>query len=154
MDIHWSGLETKRYGESSYPVDTANITTLRNMHHTKEKGDRGVLEVQLDLFKQGWMILHPQTEHAPFDLVAYRNGKFRRVQVKYRKCCRGKLTVTFRRSWSDKNGVHCEYVNMNNIDVFGIYCPTTNECYYIDTKPDLKCVTINLDDPSYKSMQL
>jgi hypothetical protein len=53
-------------------------------HHTKCKGDLGVLKAQLDLFEQGFTICVPQTEHAPFDLVAYRHGEFRRVQVKYR----------------------------------------------------------------------
>ncbi len=53
-------------------------------HHTKDKGDLGVLKAQVDLFEQGFTICLPQTEHSPFDLVAYKNGKFYRVQVKYR----------------------------------------------------------------------
>ena len=44
------------------------------MHHTKEKGDLGVLKAQLDMFEQGFVILNPVTEHAPFDLVAYKDG--------------------------------------------------------------------------------
>jgi hypothetical protein len=43
------------------------------VHHTKEKGDLGVLKAQLDLFEQGFLILNPVTEHAPFDLVAYKD---------------------------------------------------------------------------------
>jgi hypothetical protein len=39
-------------------------------HHTKDKGDLGVLKAQLDLFEQGFAILVPLTEHCPFDLVA------------------------------------------------------------------------------------
>lgn len=35
-------------------------------HHTKTKGDLGVLKVKLDLFEQGFLILNPETEHAPF----------------------------------------------------------------------------------------
>lgn len=31
------------------------------------------------------MILNPETEHAPFDIVAYKEGIFKRVQIKYRK---------------------------------------------------------------------
>ena len=49
------------------------------MHHTKVKGDLGVFKAQLDLFEQGFVILSPVTEHAPFDLVAYKDGLFRRV---------------------------------------------------------------------------
>jgi len=30
------------------------------LHHTKEKGDLGVLKAQLDLFEQGFMILNPR----------------------------------------------------------------------------------------------
>ena len=116
------------------------------MHHTKDKGDRGVMEVQLDLFKQGWMILHPQTEHAPFDLVAYKDGKFLRVQVKYRKFRKNRLEITFRHSWSDSKGTYSEYVNMIDIDVFGIYCPDTDCCYYVPAKSDLKCVVIHPDN--------
>ena len=43
------------------------------MHHTKQKGDLGVLKAQLDLFEQGFILLNPMTEHAPFDLVAYKD---------------------------------------------------------------------------------
>ena len=41
-------------------------------HHTKQKGDLGVLKAQVDLFEQGFTILAPLTEHSPFNLVAYR----------------------------------------------------------------------------------
>ena len=53
------------------------------LHHTKNKGDLGVLKAQLDLFEQGFTVRVPLTEHLPFDLVAYKEGEFRRVQVKY-----------------------------------------------------------------------
>ncbi len=39
-------------------------------HHTKDKGDIGVLKAQADLYQKGWITLNPATEHAPFDLVA------------------------------------------------------------------------------------
>jgi len=45
-------------------------------HHTKDKGDLGVLKAQLDLFEQGFTIFVPLTEHCPFDLVAYKTGNF------------------------------------------------------------------------------
>jgi len=48
-------------------------------HHTKDKGDLGVLKAQIDLFEQGFTIFVPLTEHCPFDLVAYKDGEFRRV---------------------------------------------------------------------------
>jgi len=62
------------------------------MHHTKTKGDLGVLKAQVDLFEQGFMILLSQTEHAPFDLCIYKDGRFRRVQVKYRAVDRQRIS--------------------------------------------------------------
>ncbi len=103
------------------------------MHHTKEKGDLGVLKAQLDLFEQGFMILQPMTEHAPFDLVAYRGGCFVRIQVKHRKLDRtGKLELKFRGSWADKHGTHSVPVDKDEIDLICVYCPDTDECYYLD----------------------
>ena len=64
------------------------------MHHTKERGDLGVLKAQLDLFEQGYSILNPGTEHAPFDLVAYKDCEFKRIQVKYKSADKsGSITV-------------------------------------------------------------
>lgn len=45
-------------------------------HHTKEKGDLGVLKAKIALHEQGFMILNPETEHSPFDLVGYKDRKF------------------------------------------------------------------------------
>ena len=42
------------------------------------------------------------TEHAPFDLVAYEDGCFHRLQVKYRTATRGAVTVSFRSVWADR----------------------------------------------------
>jgi hypothetical protein len=51
-------------------------------HHTKSKGDLGVLKAQADLAEQGYMVLLPLTKHQAFDLVIYKDGLFKSVQVK------------------------------------------------------------------------
>ena len=58
-------------------------------HHTKTKGDLAVAKALADLSEQGFVVLLPLTEHAPFDLVAYAASRFVRVQVKYRTAVRG-----------------------------------------------------------------
>ncbi|MCL1870311.1 MAG: group I intron-associated PD-(D/E)XK endonuclease [Promicromonosporaceae bacterium] len=58
-------------------------------HHTKDKGDLGVAKPHADIVGQGFTVLFPATEHAPFDLVAYADGTFYRVQVKYRSALTG-----------------------------------------------------------------
>jgi hypothetical protein len=50
-------------------------------HHTKDKGDLGVAKAHADLVSQGYVVLFPATEHAPFDLVAYRDGPTRNNQA-------------------------------------------------------------------------
>jgi hypothetical protein len=102
------------------------------MHHTKEKGDLGVLKAQVDLFEQGFTILSPMTEHAPFDLVAYKDRRFYRIQVKYRKLDnKGKLGIKFSTCWNDGRGTHTVPIDKEEIDLFCIYCPDTDECYYL-----------------------
>jgi hypothetical protein len=71
-------------------------------HHTKDKGDLGVAKAHADLAAQGYVVLFPATEHAPFDLAAYRDGVFERVQVKYRSASSGKLEVALRGNSRDR----------------------------------------------------
>jgi hypothetical protein len=74
-------------------------------HHTKSKGDLGVLKAQVDLYEKGYMILLPHTEHAPFDLVVYKDQCFKRVQVKYRNLnVKGILEVRLSSSYSIARG--------------------------------------------------
>lgn len=116
-------------------------------HHTKDKGDLGVLKAQVDLHLKGYMICTPMTEHAAFDLVAYKDGKFIRVQVKYKTLTNGVLSVPLKTTWSDKNGRHVRLYDKNEIDIFCIYCPDTDECYYFDPKVVDKTVTLRVELP-------
>ncbi|MCX2714929.1 group I intron-associated PD-(D/E)XK endonuclease [Mycolicibacterium sp. J2] len=100
-------------------------------HHTKDKGDLGVAKAYADLVAKGFDVLFPTTEHAPFDLVAYADGIFHRVQVKYRAMKAGVVAVKLTSNWSDRHGVHSSPIDKNAVDVLCIYCPDTDECYYI-----------------------
>jgi hypothetical protein len=103
-------------------------------HHTKDKGDIGVAHAIADLADQGFLVLMPFCEHAPFDLVAYRDGLFLRVQVKYRTRSRGILNVKFASYWSDSKGLHTRALEKDDIDVVCVYDPTGRRCYYVDPK--------------------
>ena len=121
---------------------------LSSMHHTKEKGDLGVLKAQLDMYEQGFTILNPVTEHAPFDLVIYKEKEFKRVQVKYKSVDKtGSITVHFRSCWADKNGTHMQQVDKNEIDLYCVYCPDTDECYYLNPKDFKRSVTLRVEAP-------
>ena len=117
-------------------------------HHTKAKGDLGVLKAQVSLYEQGYLILQPATDHAPFDLVAYKDGRFKRVQVRYKSLDKtGALTVHFRSCWADKNGTHLRAIDKDEIDLYCIYCPDTDECYYFDPADYNKSVTLRVEAP-------
>ncbi len=111
-------------------------------HHTKDKGDLGVAKAHADLVGKGFVVLFPATEHAPFDLVAYRDHRFRRVQVKYRSSARGSVEVKFSSSWSDRHGKHATATDKSSIDLLCLYCPETDCCYYLDPSQFRTSVTL------------
>ncbi|MBI1916353.1 MAG: hypothetical protein HYS12_16720 [Planctomycetes bacterium] len=114
-------------------------------HHTKDKGDLGVLKAQADLAAQGFMILLPLTEHAPFDLGIYRDRVFLRVQVRYRACTHsGCLNVRLRSVWNDRHGAHRVLMNKDEVDIVCVYCPNTDECYYFDPKDINQSITLRV----------
>lgn len=114
-------------------------------HHTKNKGDLGVLKVKLDLYLQGFLILAPETENAPFDLVIYKDGVYKSVQVKYRNLSRnGVLQIPFRSSYSTSKGVMTKFVNKTMIDIYAVYCPQTDSCYYFDPKNHNRCISLRV----------
>lgn len=100
------------------------------IHHTKNKGDLGVLKVKADLCEKGFLILSPETEHSPFDLVAYDGTRFLRVQVKYRTVNKGKVSVRSSTCWADSHGSHKREYDMTQIDYFAIYVEDLGKCFY------------------------
>ncbi len=122
-------------------------------HHTKDKGDLGVLHAEVDLAEKGYLLLLPLTEHAPFDLVVYKDGQFLRVQVKYRAAVDGTVSFQLKSSWADRNGTHVVPINKRDIDLVCIYCPDTRACYYIDPLEFEMFVHLRLDAPRSKQLK-
>ena len=116
-------------------------------HHTKDKGDLAQAKVHADLIERGATVLLPLTEHAPFDVVAYMDGEFYRVQVKYRTMTAGGLAIHFRSVWADRHGVHSRRMPRDEVDVVAIYCPDTAECYYIDPQDFGESVKLRVVEP-------
>lgn len=101
-------------------------------HHTKNKGDLGLVQAMADLAEKGWSILVPLTEHEAFDLVAHRDGRFLRVQVKYRAAVNGVVTFAMSTCWSDRHGTHTTPIDRMAIDLICLYCPDAKCCFYLD----------------------
>lgn len=116
-------------------------------HHTKDKGDLAVLKVMASLGSQDFLILNPLTEHAPFDLVVYKDKSFKRIQVKYKSQKNECISVSLRSCWSDKNGTHVVPLNKSEVDIIAIYCPETDCCYYIDASLCNQTINLRLSTP-------
>ncbi len=113
-------------------------------HHTKNKGDLGVLKAKADICQQGFLVLSPESEHSPFDLVAYKNNCFLRIQVKYRSLSNGSITVNKKSVWSDSNGIHTSLSAVEFIDFYCIYNPELDKCFYISKQTIKKMTTFRL----------
>lgn len=113
-------------------------------HHTKNKGDLAVFEIMRDLAHQGFMLLNPHTEHAPFDIVAYKDKKFYRIQVKHRKLYNGSVRVKLSTNWSDKNGNHVNQMDKSEVDILAIYCPDNGYCFYVNPNDFEKNISLRV----------
>lgn len=95
--------------------------------HKKTKGAIAELQVCADLMKRGWRVLIPYGENNRYDVVAERNAKFVRIQVKYVTPKDGALYVNCR---SSNNWSVLPYT-VDQIDVIAVFNPRDNEVYYI-----------------------
>ncbi|MBM3432093.1 MAG: hypothetical protein FJX92_03695 [Bacteroidetes bacterium] len=126
------------------------------IHHTKTKGDLGVLKVKIDLCLQGFLISTPETEHAPFDLIIYKKGTCKSVQVKYRNMTQsGKIEIPFSNSYSTSHGVITRKVNKAFIDLYAIYCPQTDACNYLEPKNYKNSISLRVKTPrNYQRLRI
>lgn len=98
------------------------------MHFTKDKGDLAVAKTILDLTEKGYYVLTPTfCEHLPFDLVAYKDNIFYRIQCKY--STEGVLEKS--NSWRSKEGAwkKREYKS-TDFDFYAVYIPSLEKVLY------------------------
>jgi len=43
----------------------------------------------------------------------------------------GRVIVGFSSKWTDRHGVHAKAMDKEEVDLVCIYCPDTDECYYV-----------------------
>lgn len=106
------------------------------LNSSKEKGDIGLTQIIADLTKKNIQIALPISEHLPFDLIAIdTDGELARISVKYREINKeGVVEVPLRTISNNSQGYKIKIADLNKIDGFAIYCPTTEKCYYVDSK--------------------
>lgn len=102
------------------------------LHHTKDKGDRGLGFVISDLLQSGVQPAILLSEHLPFDCIAIApDGRLSRLSVKYRAAKDGAITVSMISSWADRHGTHSRRPDFAAFDAVAVYCPDTALVYYV-----------------------
>lgn len=107
--------------------------TIQNKKYgeTKDKGDKGVGFVIAKLMENNIHVALPISEHLPFDLIAIKEDKMRRVSVKYRESREDGINVCMQHSWVNSKGIQWRQVDKKTFDATAIYCPETKECYFV-----------------------
>jgi Holliday junction resolvase-like predicted endonuclease len=95
--------------------------------HIKTKGYIAEMYVAARLIEDGWRVLHPIGENNRYDLVAERDEKFVRIQVKYATPKNGALEINCRSS----NNWSVLHYTAKEIDVIAVFNPKDKSIYYI-----------------------
>lgn len=80
-------------------------------------------------------------------MVSYDGSKFVRIQVKYGSSVRGVLQVNLINWWADRNGSHGKPIDKGQVDVFCVYCPETDRCYYFKAEDAKRSMTLRVSAP-------
>ena len=95
--------------------------------NVNEKGSIGLIEVIRDLTKKGYECFVPLHDYSAVDLIAMKDHKTYRLQVKYRTLLRGIILIDF---FSKVNGKSVA-IDMDAIDGWAVYCPEVDKVVYI-----------------------
>jgi len=93
----------------------------------KAKGTIAELAVAKKFIEKGWRVLFPYGENHPYDLVAEKDEKFLKVQVKYCTPKGGILVVNCRSS----NNWSVLHYTAKDIDLIAAYNPKDQKIFYV-----------------------
>ena len=93
----------------------------------KTKGEIAELSVAKNLIQDGYKVSFPYVENNRYDLVAEKENKFIRVQVKYATPKEGVLEINCRSS----NNWSVLHYSSRDIDLIAAYNPHTEKVYFI-----------------------
>ena len=97
--------------------------------NTNEKGDIGLASVIADVIKKGFFVFLPFSDRTHVDLIiADKNMKTQRAQIKYITVNKtGVLQIV---TSNVVNGKKVP-VDLSKTDIWAIYCPDTDNVYYV-----------------------
>jgi hypothetical protein len=97
---------------------------------SKQLARESELRFASELTRKGWEIFFPYGEDTPIDLLAYRDKKFIKIQIKSTKIKNGAMSCKLRstNNWQDKR------YKEEEIDYFGFYDHNNKKGYLIPFK--------------------
>jgi hypothetical protein len=127
-------------------------------HKTKDKGDLAVAKTIAHVLEHDIRCCLPLSEHLPFDLIAVMPDMrtLRRVQVKYRAMRFGAVEFAFRGNYYNSKQIYSVPVNLENIDVYALYCPDTSKVYYLrvnEIPADALTMMLRIESPKNGQMK-
>lgn len=105
---------------------------------TKNKGTIAEAKVKADLLVKGYGIAVPEGDYLPFDLICITpDFNMYKIQVKGYKMDRdGKIPLLLKRNKykpDRKQGIRARTYTKEEVDVFALYVPHLDECFYISS---------------------
>lgn len=96
-----------------------------------QKGDIAELAVATDLVKRGNQVAFPFSTSCDWDLLVVFDDRIEKVQVKYAKVVNGVIPIRSRTHSNTSAKQTSRTYTSDDIDWLAVYCPDTDECYYV-----------------------
>jgi len=124
------------------------------MESTNTKGNKGLANVIAELINKNYFVFLPFADTTCVDLiVANQNMETKRIQIKYRKIDKfGNIIIPTETVVNGKK-IKCD---LSKTDIWIIYCPDNNRCYYLGTKDleDKKSISLRVLEPKQKQINI
>lgn len=106
-----------------------NATSIQIHKETHSKGLIGEIEFTLLFVRKGFSVYKPIDNNSRADLLIEKDGKFKKVQVKYCTPYKGCLRVEL-----EHPGKNRKAYAIDDIDEIGVYDSVSKYCYLIPLK--------------------
>lgn len=95
--------------------------------HSKLKGNIGELSVAAELAKLGYCVFKELGDLSKIDLIAEKDGRLIRFQVKYISSSKGKLFLSLKKDGPN----YTFYYKESDVDIFAVFWPERNKILYV-----------------------
>ena len=111
-------------------IDSGSIPG-ETVMNTKDKGNIGEAKAITYLLENGYAVLIPFGDNTQYDVVAEKNNKFTRIQIKFVSISKGILRIPLYRCTSKNGKQVMKKYTPANVDEIWAYCPDNNNLYRI-----------------------